>query len=147
MKKISKVVYQVEMRNKRKRLWNFHITRKWHEQLATSYWVEDMEEKEELHLWNEEEEQSHEIADQLTEEQGAELRHLLEQYKGTLQDKPGLTQVAEHTSPGAVQGYPAGQTRTDTGSRTHNRYRNCNASETTTLQITVCVQGQGAEEA
>ena len=78
VKKISKVVYQVEMRNKRKRLRNFHIMRKWHEQLATSYWVEDMEEKEELHLWNEEE-QSYEIADQLTEEQRAELRHLLEQ--------------------------------------------------------------------
>ena len=86
--KVNKVIYQVEMQNKRKRLRNFHINmlRKWHEPLATSYWVEDVEEKDELHLWNEEEEQSYEIADQFTEEQRAERRHLLEQYKGTLQE-------------------------------------------------------------
>ncbi|KAL5491441.1 hypothetical protein EMCRGX_G016727 [Ephydatia muelleri] len=52
---------------------------KWHEPLTTSYWVEDVEKKDELHLWNEEEEQPYEIADQLTKEQQAELRHLLEQ--------------------------------------------------------------------
>ena len=51
---------------------------------------------EELHLWNEEEEKSYEIADQLTDEQRVELRHLLEQYKDTLQDKPGRTLAAEH---------------------------------------------------
>ena len=98
VKKINKVIYQVEMLNKRKRLHNFHINmlRKWHEPLATSYWVEDVGEKEELHLWNEEEEQSYEIADQLTDGQRVELRHLLEQYKGTLQDKPGRTRATEH---------------------------------------------------
>ena len=55
-------------------------------------------EGEELHLWSEEVEgeQTYEIAKQLTKEQSAELRHLLEQYKDTLQDKPGRTRVAEH---------------------------------------------------
>ncbi|KAL5515900.1 hypothetical protein EMCRGX_G001145 [Ephydatia muelleri] len=72
------------------------MLRKWHEPLATSYWVEDVGGKEELHLWNEEEEKSYEIADQLTDEQRVELRHLLEQYKDTLQDKPGRTLAAEH---------------------------------------------------
>ncbi|KAL5506277.1 hypothetical protein EMCRGX_G007890 [Ephydatia muelleri] len=93
VKKINKVIYQVEMLNKRKRWRNFHINmlRKWHEPLATSYLVEDVGGKEELHLWNEEEEKSYEIADQLTDEQRVELRHLLEQYKDTLQDKPGRT--------------------------------------------------------
>ena len=86
------------MLNKRKRLRNFHINmlRKWHEPLATSYWVEDVGGNEELHLWNEEEEKSYEIADQLTDEQRVELRHLLEQYKDTPQDKPGRTLAAEH---------------------------------------------------
>eukprot|EP00731_Ephydatia_muelleri_P005837 Em0003g85a len=98
VKKINKVIYQVEMLNKRKRLRNFHINmlRKWHEPLATSYWVEDVGGNEDLHLWNEEEEKSYEIADQLTDEQRVELRHLLEQYKDTLQDKPGRTLAAEH---------------------------------------------------
>ncbi|KAL5517640.1 hypothetical protein EMCRGX_G003226, partial [Ephydatia muelleri] len=98
VKKINKVIYQVEMLNKRKRLRNFHINmlRKWHEPLATSYWVQDVGGNEELHLWNEEEEKSYEIADQLTDEQRVELRHLLEQYKDTLQDKPGRTLAAEH---------------------------------------------------
>lgn len=41
------------------------MLRKWHEPLATSYWVEDAEEREELHLWNDEEEQQYEIADLL----------------------------------------------------------------------------------
>ena len=71
------------------------MLRKWHEPLATSYCM--VEEKDELHLWNEEEEQPYEIADQLTEEQRAELRPLLKQYKGTLQVRPGRTQAAEHT--------------------------------------------------
>ena len=98
VKKINKVIYQVEMLNKRKRLRNFHINmlRKWHEPLATSYWVQDVGGNEELHLWNEEEEKSYEIANQLTDEQRVELRHLLEQYKDTLQDKPGRTLAAEH---------------------------------------------------
>ena len=115
VKKVNKVIYQVEKQNKRKRLRNFHINmlRKWHEPLATSYWVEDVEEKDELHLWNEEEEQLYEIADQLTEEQRAELRHLLEQYKGTLQDRPGRTQAC---------------------SGAHNRYRDCKAGEITSIQ-------------
>lgn len=57
-----------------------------------------MEEKEELHLWNEGgEEQSYEIADQLTQEQRAELRQLLEKFKDSLQDQPGRTQAEEHT--------------------------------------------------
>ena len=82
--------------------------------------------KEELHLWNEEEEKSYEIADQLTDEQRVELRHLLEQYKDTLQDKPG---------------------RTLHGSGARNRYSYCKTGETTTLQTTVCIQGPGAERA
>ena len=57
---------------------------------------EDVGGKEELHLWNEKEEKSYEIADQLTDEQRVELRYLLEQYKDTLQDKPRRTLAAEH---------------------------------------------------
>ena len=72
------------------------MLRKWYEPLATSYWVQDVEGEEELHLQSEEGEQPYEIAKQLTKEQSAELRHLLEQYKDTLQDKPGRTRVAEH---------------------------------------------------
>eukprot|EP00731_Ephydatia_muelleri_P004432 Em0002g608a len=79
------------------------------------YLVEDVGGKEELHLWNEEEEKSYEIADQLTDEQRVELRHLLEQYKDTLQDKPG---------------------RTLHGSGARNRYSYCKTGETTTLQTT-----------
>ena len=100
VKKINKVIYEVEMQNKRKRLRRFHINmlRKWYEPLATSYWVQDVEGEEELHLWSEEAEgeQTYEIAKHLTKEQRAELRHLLEQYKDTLHDKPGRTRVAEH---------------------------------------------------
>ena len=53
VKKVNKVIDQVEMRNKRKRPRNFHINmlRKWHEPLmATSYWVQDVVGKEELHI-------------------------------------------------------------------------------------------------
>ena len=100
VKKINKVIYEVEMQNKRKRLRRIHINmlRTWYEPLATSYWVQDVGE-EELHLWSEEGEQSYEISKQLTKEQNAKLRHLL-----------------------AVQGHLAGQTRKDTGSGTRNRH-------------------------
>ena len=61
------------------------------------WWVEDVEEEEELHMWNVGEEQQYEIADHLTKE------HQAPPYQGALS--------RFKTFPRAVQEHPSGETK------------------------------------
>ena len=144
----------------------------WPEPLATSYWVQDAEGKEELHLWNEDKDQSYERlrsgAEQLemdstnTSEISCSSKHAsgarcrrkrrappMERRQGTILRNRRTAHVGAacriKTPFRAVQGHPAGQTRMDMSNGAHNRYWYGKTSETTTTQTTICIQGPGAE--
>ena len=101
-KKINDVNYQIDLGSKkRNRFHVFHINmlRLWYE---TNYLGDELEEVDEeaepdQPSWGAMKEgPQYEISDYLDEEQRASLRQLLEEFKDTLQIRPGWTQVIEH---------------------------------------------------
>ena len=123
-RKVNDVNYEIDLgsrKRKRFRLFHINMLRRWYE---TNSFVEeeaeevdaDEEAEPDLPSWGptEEAEQQceYEVSDHLTEEQKPSLQQLLAAFKDTLQNKPGRTQVTEHSlhtggeRPG-LQGAPA----------------------------------------
>lgn len=100
-KRISNVTYQVDMRNKKKRHRVFHINmlRQWQEPPTdSSCWVEDTEEAEDkIPVWEKGEARLQwNLPAHLDEQQKRSLQTLLEDYRDTIQSKPGRTTMIEH---------------------------------------------------
>ncbi|KAL5475858.1 hypothetical protein EMCRGX_G025729, partial [Ephydatia muelleri] len=108
-RKVNDVNYKIDLgsrKRKRFRLFHINMLRRWYE---TNSFVEeeaeevdtDEEAEPDLPSWGptEEAEQQceYEVSDHLTEEQKSSLQQLLAAFKDTLQNKPGRTQVTEHS--------------------------------------------------
>ena len=101
-KRVSNVIYQVDMCNKRKRHRVFHINmlRQWHGlPTDSSLWADDTEEVEdEIPVWGKEETRVQwELPSHLDEQQKRSLHALLGDFEDTLQSKPGRTTMIDHS--------------------------------------------------
>ena len=104
LQQVSPVTYEVNMFDKCKRNRIFHVNMlgKLNTPITTSFWSEDIpeEEQDEVPVWKEgvnATEDQPTISEQLDSQQCAELQDLLKEFPGVLQNKPGRTNLAEHT--------------------------------------------------
>ena len=103
-KKMGPVDYQVDMKDRRKRLRIYHINmlRGWYTSEATSFCVEAIDEtlEEEVELpgftYSGKSQEDWTINPELTDKQEAELTQLLIEHKDVLRDSPGYTTLVEH---------------------------------------------------
>ena len=106
LRHVGKVDYLVDMHDKRKRKRILHVNmlQRWYERsIETSYAAEEVSdglEENDVPVWKEEvSDQQPTIGEQLDKHQRKELEQLLLEYKSTLQNRPGCTNVVEHRIP------------------------------------------------
>ena len=104
LRRVSPVTYEVNIYDKRKRHRIFHVNMlwKWNVPITISFWTEDIpeEEQDEVPVWNEginATEDQPAISEQLESHQRVELQDLLKEFPMVFQNRPGRTNLAEHT--------------------------------------------------
>ena len=97
-KRIGRVNYQVRLHDRRKQLRVFHINmlRKWHQPQSENYLVQEVNESDEIPVWQEEGKSAPIIGDQLSNEQRQDVKELLAKFEKVFDEKPGQTTLAEH---------------------------------------------------
>ena len=103
IRKVGKVNYCIKMHDRRQKHKIFHINklRKWHTPTEPAFYMEDVQgqDKEDIPLWERgvgSRVEDVKIGSQLSQDQQEQLKHLLQEFAGVFQDKPGATSMIEH---------------------------------------------------
>ena len=102
----KRVNYQVRLHDRRKQLRVFHINmlRKWHQPQSENYLVQEVNESDEIPVWQEEGKSAPIIGDQLSNEQRQDVKELLTKFEKVFDEKPGQTTLELANIPLSGQG-------------------------------------------